>query len=368
MRSRARDGVRIAPEAAKRRPKNFFWIQPPNRCSAYPFAIGIARIARSGDSDASRPSDVTSPKMEQVSRREVRRTRSQSPARVAMGDARCASRICFEGRRGTGADDRRSRTMHAVRRPRSRSQSRWPKGQTRYPARSTAGDGRPRAARCWSKMRSVDSHCALISLILEQLCRVTLERPPVTRPPSAKSELGLDQIVDGLRVRLAAGRLHDLPDEPADCLRIGLGVADLVGIGGDDLIDQLLDRAQVRHLLHSARLNDCLRIAALGPDDVEQLLGDLAGDRALPDQIKDRAELGGRDRRAGDVLAFLVETAEQLVDHPVGGALGVAAPTVRLPDDRLEIVGDLPPGDEPARIVFEKPEILHETDRLALRP
>ena len=158
MRSRARDGVRIASEAAKRRPKNFFWIQPPNPCSAYPFAIGIARIARSGDSDASRPSDVTSPKMEQVSRREVRRTRSQSPARVAMGDARCASRICFEGRRGTGADDRRSRTMHAVRRPRSRSQSRWPKVRRdiRHDRRQATVDHarRDAGARCdqWTRI------------------------------------------------------------------------------------------------------------------------------------------------------------------------------------------------------------------------
>ena len=62
------------------------------------------------------------------------------PARVAMGDARCASRICRSKHAAAPVptiDDRRSRTMHAVRRPRSRSQSRWPEGQTRYPTRST---------------------------------------------------------------------------------------------------------------------------------------------------------------------------------------------------------------------------------------
>ena len=65
-------------------------------------------------------------------------------------------------------------------------------------------------------------------------------------------------------------------------------------------------------------------IAALGPDDLEQVLGDLAGDGALADQVDDGAKLLGRDRRARNIPAFLVETAEQFVDHPVGGELAVA--------------------------------------------
>ena len=49
-----------------------------------------------------------------------------------------------------------------------------------------------------------------------------------------------------LRIGLAAGRLHHLADEPADQLRLGLRLRDLVGIGGDDLVDRLLDRAECR--------------------------------------------------------------------------------------------------------------------------
>ena len=66
----------------------------------------------------------------------------------------------------------------------------------------------------------------------------------------------LQQIVDGLRVGFAAGCLHHLADEPADCFRIGLGVADLVGILGDDVVDELFDRRNVGHLLKSARFDD----------------------------------------------------------------------------------------------------------------
>jgi hypothetical protein len=55
------------------------------------------------------------------------------------------------------------------------------------------------------------------------------------------AELLVQEIVDGLRVCLAARRLHHLADEPADRLRILPGVSDLVGILGDDVVDQRLD-------------------------------------------------------------------------------------------------------------------------------
>ena len=81
-------------------------------------------------------------------------------------------------------------------------------------------------------------------------------------------------------------------------LRLGLGLRDLVGIGGDDLVDHLLDRADVGDLLHAARFDQRAGIAALLPDDLEQVLGDLAGDGALADQVDDGAELRRRHRRA----------------------------------------------------------------------
>ena len=62
---------------------------------------------------------------------------------------------------------------------------------------------------------------------------------------------------------------------------LALACSDLVGIGGDDVVDQLLDRAGVGDLLHAARLDDGARVAALGPHDLEQVLGDLARDGAF---------------------------------------------------------------------------------------
>ena len=51
------------------------------------------------------------------------------------------------------------------------------------------------------------------------------------------------------------------------------------------------------------------RVAALVPDDLEQVLGDLAGDGAFLDQVDDRAELVGRNRSIFNVFAGLVQGA-----------------------------------------------------------
>ena len=69
--------------------------------------------------------------------------------------------------------------------------------------------------------------------------------------------------------------------------------------------------------------DDSARVAALGPDDLEHVLGDLAGDRLLADQVDDAAELRGRDGRVLDAVALPVQPPEQLVDDPVRGGLAV---------------------------------------------
>jgi hypothetical protein len=72
-----------------------------------------------------------------------------------------------------------------------------------------------------------------------------------------------------------------LADEPAEHGGLGLHRLHLVGVGGDHGIDCGLDGAGVGDLLEAPFLDDLRRVAALAPDDLEQVLGDLAGDRAL---------------------------------------------------------------------------------------
>src|SRR5690606_35206003 len=91
------------------------------------------------------------------------------------------------------------------------------------------------------------------------------------------TELFLHQRVDGLRIGLAARGLHDLAYEPAGERGLGLGLLHLVGISRNHLVDGLFDGAGVRDLLHAARFDDLIWIAAFIPDDFEKLLGDLTG-------------------------------------------------------------------------------------------
>ena len=112
-------------------------------------------------------------------------------------------------------------------------------------------------------------------------------------------------------------------NQPASC-GLAFACATLSGLAAMMSSTTFSIAPEIGDLLHAARFDQLARVAAFGPDDLEQVLGDLAGDRALADQADDRSQLRRRHRRVRDVAAFLVEAPEQLVDHPVGGELAVA--------------------------------------------
>ena len=71
---------------------------------------------------------------------------------------------------------------------------------------------------------------------------------------SIRIESLADRRLDQRRVGLAAGRLHDLPDEEADRLRLaGAVVRDGGRVGGEDVVDRRGDRAAVRDLAEAPR-------------------------------------------------------------------------------------------------------------------
>src|ERR671919_2502397 len=109
----------------------------------------------------------------------------------------------------------------------------------------------------------------------------------------SSSQLLLQHLVDQRGVGLALGRFHDLADEPAEDFGVVLELFDLIGVGGDDLGRDLLDRAGIRDLLQALLLDDRRGVLTglehLGKD----VLGDPAGDRAVLDQVDQLAELLG---------------------------------------------------------------------------
>src|SRR6185312_16834704 len=98
------------------------------------------------------------------------------------------------------------------------------------------------------------------------------------------------------------------------------------------------------------------RIAALAPKYFEQVLGNLAGNRAVRDQVEDAAELRGGYRRGRDFLALFIKPPEQVVDHPVRGSLRVAALRYR-----LEVIGGLAFGHQHGSVIGRQAELGDES-------
>src|SRR5262249_34723485 len=92
----------------------------------------------------------------------------------------------------------------------------------------------------------------------------------LAQPCASNAELDLEQRITGLRVRRAAGCLHDLADEPTDHCRLRFGLLDLVRVLGDDFVDDPLDFIEIRNLAHPPLFDDAPRRAALAPDNLEK--------------------------------------------------------------------------------------------------
>src|SRR5260370_1134906 len=81
--------------------------------------------------------------------------------------------------------------------------------------------------------------------------------------PTSDAKFGFEQGVHSLRIGFAAGGFHHLTDKPLDGRGLGFRLRHLVGIGGDDVVDHLLDRTEVGDLFHAARFDQRAGVAAL---------------------------------------------------------------------------------------------------------
>lgn len=86
------------------------------------------------------------------------------------------------------------------------------------------------------------------------------------------------QLIDDLRIALAAHFLHALAHEETDELRVALFVtSNLIGVRGNHSIDNGLDGARVAYLLHATFVNDGRGIFILVNHGDENLFALLRG-------------------------------------------------------------------------------------------
>ena len=104
------------------------------------------------------------------------------------------------------------------------------------------------------------------------------------------------------RIGATAGGLHHRADEEAE--EAGLAGAeggDLVGVLGERGVDERLERAGVGLPVEAEASDDLGRLAALGDQRGEDLLGRGPGDGAVGHEADELAELGAADGERGDL-------------------------------------------------------------------
>ena len=103
--------------------------------------------------------------------------------------------------------------------------------------------------------------------------------------PVCLSHLRFQQLVHRRRVGLAFGRLHDRAYQEADyCGLAALVLFHLLGVGGDDVVDNLLDGSGVADLLVAVTVDNGARGVAGGHHLGEDLFGLFAVDLFLVDE------------------------------------------------------------------------------------
>src|ERR1035437_1054835 len=96
---------------------------------------------------------------------------------------------------------------------------------------------------------------------------------------------------------LSLGRLHDLTDEEADHGLLACAILlQLPGIGGDHLIDNLLDSRGVSKLLRLFLLEYSRKILAALESQIIKLFEHLAADGATLDQVSRHGNALHRNR------------------------------------------------------------------------
>src|SRR5262249_58125 len=132
--------------------------------------------------------------------------------------------------------------------------------------------------------------------------------------------------VDLSRVRLTASRLHRLTHKEVQGLLLASAkLRYLSGIGGDDVLHQLLDFRAVRDLTQPAALDDGIGFQRAVPHLIEYLSGGFARDSVAQDVLEQSCLSRVADRGSRHIDSGPIERCAEFAQHPAGRELVASA-------------------------------------------
>ena len=135
-------------------------------------------------------------------------------------------------------------------------------------------------------------------------------------------KLAPQRLGDEFGVGFALGGFHDLAGEEVEELFVAaLDLGDLVGVGGDDFVDDHVDRTGVGRFVAEFLGDGCGVFLRGLPERFKDLLGLVVGDQAGLDEVDGGGKFFRSDGAVGGGEIVFVEMGEEGVDDPVGGLL-----------------------------------------------
>ena len=131
----------------------------------------------------------------------------------------------------------------------------------------------------------------------------------------------------------------------------------LIGVGGDGLVDQFLDDGAVGQLPQPLSLDDGVDLAAVPPHGLERLPGGVSGEGVVGDAIQQRGQLLAADFARGDVQPIAMQQRRQFAHDPVGREFRRGAGVRR---GAFKIIGRVLVGGEHVAVALRQPELAHK--------
>lgn len=126
-----------------------------------------------------------------------------------------------------------------------------------------------------------------------------------------------------MRVGIEESRINEMKEKKERKSRIRIGMIKIVRVGGNEVIERILNREGICKMINEEILKEIIRIEKIIKEDIEKIIWDIKGNSKLIDEIDDGEKMGGDNRRLIDIIERIVKREKKIVDEKVWGRIEV---------------------------------------------